>query len=101
MKAVKEGAEYIIVDVSETTGTPSQEDQNYFAESVFPFFEKTGLKALITVLPQGAISKMGAKRWQRTASSFAFSTYDVESTGDAEGLINDLRAGKAAKPTPG
>lgn len=88
--AVKKGAKFIIVDVSQCKGTPSQDDQDFFGKTLFPEFEKNGLRALITVVPATGVGKMGANRWKKTASSFKFELYEVDTTADAQNLIKSL-----------
>jgi hypothetical protein len=88
-------AKFVIVDVSKTTGVPLQEDQAYLVEKVFPAYKAGGLKAIITVVPASAITKMGAKRWQDSGSQFGFAMYEAASVADAEQLIRD-KASKAA-----
>lgn len=94
-EAVKKGAKFLVVDVSECKGTPSQEDQDFFGKTLFPEFEKNGLKALITVVPTSGIGKMGSNRWKKTASTFKFELYEVDAVADAQQLIKNLTS-KAA-----
>lgn len=95
MKCVKEkGAKFVVVDVSSAQGTPTQEDQDWFGTKVFPFFDKQGLKALITILPQSALTKLGAKTWQKTSIGFSFSNYEVGSLKAAGELVQSIMDGK-------
>lgn len=95
LEMVKKGAKILIVNVAESKGTPSPEEQEFFGKTLFPEFDKAGLKALITVLPSAGVTKMGANRWKKTASTFKFETYDVESEADAQSLVKTLQS-KAA-----
>ena len=68
----------IIVDTSITEGVLTQEDQERFQTDIFPEFEPNGVKALITVLPQSALSRLAARQWMRTGSQFGVEFIDVD-----------------------
>lgn len=85
---VKAGAaKWVIVDVSEATGTPSPDDQAWFGEVVFPAYREGGIAGLVNVLPQSAITQLGARKWSKTASDAGFPTYDTGSADDAWALV--------------
>ena len=86
------GARFVVVDVSGAKGVPSDEDQAWFAETVFPQYKTHGLAALVTVLPKSAITKLGASRWNRSASGFGFELAEVASLDDARALIAEKKA---------
>lgn len=69
----------MIVDVSEAKGVPSDADQTWLVESVFPQYQHYGLQALVTVLPKSAVAKLGAQRWKHSASGFVFQLAEVAS----------------------
>jgi len=64
--AKSDKAQVIIVDTSVATGTVSQEDQQWFGAFLFPEMQKAGIKAIITVLPASALTRMSTQRWKKT-----------------------------------
>jgi len=86
----KQGCQFIIVDVSKTQGVPTQEDQKWLGEVVFPGYEKAGLRAVVTIVPEDALTKLGASRWKKTGSDFNFAMFEVSSMADAEACIRDM-----------
>lgn len=80
-------ARFIVVDTSTTRGTPSREDQEYLITSVFPRYKAVGLKAIVTVVPNNALTRMGANRWKASGSDFGFAMYDAASVEDAHSLL--------------
>ena len=87
---VKSGAKYLIIETSKAKGVPKQDIQSWFGDTLFPAFDKAGLKAMITVVPESALSKMAAKNWIRNGSPFGFDSYDAASLDDAKNLIKKL-----------
>ena len=90
LKAVKAGeAEVVIIDISNAKGTPPQECQDWFGNTLFPAFsENKSFKGLINVLPKEVFAKLGADRWKKTAESgaFGFSIYESDSPESAKNL---------------
>lgn len=82
-----ERAKFVIVDVRKTTGVPTQDDQNYLVQTVFPAYKKANLLAIVTLVPESAVAKMGAKRWQSSGSQFGFKMFEAGSLDDANGLL--------------
>lgn len=82
-------AKYVIVDVATTTGTPSARDQDYVNRFVFPRYREGGLEAIITVVPQSAVTKMGAKRWIHNGNAWRFGMYETASVEDARRLVDE------------
>ncbi len=80
---VKSGAKALIIDVSNAKGVVSQEEQAWFADWVFPEYDKNGLELIITILPQSALTEMAAKKWNQTASSFSFQSFETQSIQNA------------------
>jgi hypothetical protein len=97
MEQVSAGACYLVIDVGEARGVPSPEDQSWFAEVVFPAYRKGGLKAMVNVVPRSGVARLGANRWQRTASQFGFDTFDSSDLSAALDLIAE-RYGVRATP---
>jgi hypothetical protein len=77
MAQVKAGARYLVIDVGECRGVPAPDDQAWFGEVVFPSYQRDGLKAMINVVPRSGVARLGANRWQRSASRFGFDTFDT------------------------
>jgi hypothetical protein len=88
MSVVKAGkAKFVIVDVRKTKGVPTQDDQDFLVKTVFPAFHAGGVQAIVTLVPESAVTKMGAKRWQSSGSQFGFKMYEAGSPEDAESLL--------------
>ncbi len=94
LKLVQEGqVQVIIVDVSNASGTPPMEVQQWFGEELFPGYKQSpSFKGLINILPKKAITKMGAKHWKKTAESeqFGFTVYETDSMEAAEKLAGEM-----------
>lgn len=82
---VQAGARFLVIDVGECHGVPTPEHQAWFADAVFPAYRAAGLKAMINVVPRSGAARLGANRWQRTASAFGFDTFD---TSDVEAALD-------------
>ena len=95
MAQVKAGARYLIIDVGDCRGVPSAADQAWFGEVVFPAYRRDGLKALINVVPKSGVARLGASRWQRTASRFGFDTFDTSDVAAALDLIAERFGARA------
>lgn len=88
MKAVDSGqAKFVLVDVRKTKGVPTQDDQDFLVQKTFPLFKAAGLHAIVTLVPESAVTKMGAKRWQSAGSQFGFKMYEAGSPEDASSLL--------------
>lgn len=81
--------DFVVVNVSTTQGVPAQEDQQWLGDYVFPGYESAGLKAVITIVPQDALTQLGASRWRQTGSTFKFDMFEVASLEDAKACIRD------------
>ena len=71
------------------------EVQKWFGEVLFPGYKShPGFKGLINILPQSAITKMGANHWKKTAQGdqFGFTVYDTDSMQNAEKLALEMMA---------
>ncbi len=94
MKAVQnEGVELIIIDMMDAKGTPPTECQSWFGEVLFPGFNQNpDFKGLVNVLPESAITKMGAKRWKQTATTrqVGIDVYETDSMDGAKKLATEL-----------
>jgi hypothetical protein len=82
--AIKFKAKAVIIDTSQSKGTPLVDDQKWFGEYLFPNMQKAGIKAIITVLPKDALAKLGAKSWNKTGSMFEIDFIEVGSVAEAE-----------------
>lgn len=94
MEEVQKGnLKAVIIDISHAKGTPPQECQQWFGEVLFPGFKKSAnFKGLINVLPENAITKMGASNWKRTATAdqFGFQVFEAGSVDAAYDIVKDL-----------
>lgn len=80
-------ASFVIVDVRTASGVPSLDDQDYLVKSVFPAYKRGGLKAIVTLVPASALTKLGAQRWQDNGSAFGFGMFEAGSPSDADALL--------------
>ena len=80
----------IIIDTSESQGVLTQEDQGWIGDYVFPTYQAHGVKAVITVLPQSALTNMAAKRWQKTGSGFGIEFIEADSVATAKKIVANL-----------
>ena len=87
MAQVAAGARYLIIDVGECRGVPAPDDQAWFGDTVFPAYRAAGLRAMINVVPRSGAARLGASRWQRTASKFGFDTFDTSDLAAALDLV--------------
>lgn len=87
MDQVKAGVRFLVIDVGDCRGAPTPEDQAWFGDTVFPSYRAHGLQALINVVPRSGKTRLGANRWQRTASEFGFDTFDTSDVSAALDLI--------------
>ncbi len=69
----------VIVESSKADGVPPQDVQEWFGKELFPQFNANGVKAIITVVPESALTKLAAKRWKNTGSPFGFDMLEVDS----------------------
>ncbi len=94
LQVVQEGSvEIIIIDISNAKGTPPMEVQQWFGEVLFPGYKAVPtFKGLINIMPQSAITKMGANHWKKTAQSeqFGFLVYETDSMENAEQIVAEL-----------
>jgi hypothetical protein len=90
MKLVERGeARLIVIDVSAASGVPSQEDQDWFAETVFPFYGAHRLAALVNVRARSALTNLGARRWRVNAAGCGVETFEVPSVEAALDLLRE------------
>ena len=64
-----------------------------------------GLKAMINVVPWSGATRLGANRWQRTASQLGFDTFDTSDVAAALDLIAErygvlIRSRRACRSGP-
>ena len=83
-KAKSAPVKCVVVDTSDAIGTPFPEDQKWFGEYLFPNMQANGVKAIITVLPKNALTKLGTKTWTKTGTQFNMDFLEVASLEDAE-----------------
>lgn len=88
-----QGLEVVIIDISKAVGTPPLEVQKWFGEVLFPGFkENASFKGLINIIPTSTITKMGAKKWKKTAESdqIGFLVYETDSMESADKLAKEM-----------
>jgi len=80
-------ARFIVVDIGETTGTPSAMDHDYVNRFVYPRYRRGGLKAIVTVIPHSARTRMGTKGWNRSGRTWRFAMHEAATVQDARDLL--------------
>ena len=86
LEQVKSGINKLYLDISDTQGVPSQNRQDWFANTLFPKFADNGMKAIFTILPKSALTKLASKKWTKIGAPFNFGMYDVSSIEGAKKL---------------
>lgn len=81
----------IIIDTAQAKGVAKQEDQNWFQSVIFPELEALGVKAVITVLPVSALSRLAARQWNRTGQLFGIDFIDADTLETARSIAQDYR----------
>lgn len=90
LKAVQEdGCKSIIVDCRQTKGVVRQEDQEWMDNYLFPEYVKAGLKAIITILPKSALSKLSTMNYKKTGSQHGIHMYECKDMETAEKLAKE------------
>jgi hypothetical protein len=88
MKAVEQyKVKAAIVDSSQAEGVPYLEDQKWFEDVLFPKFQILGVKAVITVLPNNALTRLGVKTWLNTGKKFGMEFIEVATYEDANKYV--------------
>jgi hypothetical protein len=90
------GAKSWIVDLTRDPGVPSQEDQNWIETFNAENAVRKGVRACINVHGASALSKMGARRWSKSASDKGMLIYDCGTLEEALEIAAQVAAGKAA-----
>lgn len=90
------GAKSWIVDLTHDPGVPSQEDQGWIESFNAENAVRKGVRACINVHGASALSKLGARRWSKSASDKGMLVYDCASLEDALEIASRVAAGKAA-----
>ncbi len=88
------GIKVAIIDARNAKGVPSQERQKWFETSLYPTLGQRGLIAVITVLPQSAITLLASKRWIKSGSQFSFDSFEANSLTTAYELADNIVANK-------
>jgi hypothetical protein len=90
MQLVERGeVRVIVIDVSAATGVPSQEDQEWFARTVFPFYGAHGLSALVNVRARSAMTNLGARRWRVNAAGCGVEALEAPTLAGALELLRE------------
>ena len=72
----------VIVDTAQVKGVLSLENQAWIAEDFFPRLSQTGLRALVSVVPQSAIAQLTNKR-SFLGAQVPFEVLQVDSLAEA------------------
>lgn len=92
---VERGLRTVIVDTSQARGVLSLENQAWIAEDFFPRLSKTGVRALVSVVPQSAIAHLTNKRSFNDAQ-VPFEIVQVNSVADAHEVAVRVMNGQPA-----
>ncbi len=72
-------AKVIIMDTAKAKGVMNLTDQAWLGTYLFPELYKAGLRAVITVTPTEATTKLSTQRWNRTGQLSEISFVEVSS----------------------
>lgn len=85
-QVIQGNAQVVIVETSTAKGVPPQDVQDWFGSTLFPKFRENNLKAIVTVLPKSALTKLASKRWMSTGKPFTFEMFECASLDDAKDI---------------
>ncbi len=90
LKAIQENrAKAIIVNTANATGVAKKEDLKWFDNYLFGELEKAGLKAIITVIPQDALTRLSASYWKNTGKTFGIEFLETATLEKAKELVSE------------
>ena len=89
------GLTTVIVDTSQVKGVLSLENQAWIAEDFFPRLSKTGLRALVSVVPKSAIAHLTNKR-SFVGASVPFEILQVDTLAEAHAVAVRVMNGDRA-----
>lgn len=75
----------LISDSSKVTDVPTDDCMEWLGKEMVPLLSKAGVKRLITIVPQTALSRLGTKSWQRQV--MGIDMYDVKNMAEALTLV--------------
>lgn len=93
-EAGRVGAVSWIVDLTDDPGVPSQADLAWIGSSAVGLAKRNGVRAIVNVHGASQVTRMGSKRWSKSASDGGLATYDCANMRDALQLAADLAAGR-------
>jgi hypothetical protein len=62
----KHGGKGVIVDTKHSKGALSIEDQQWLVDVFFPKMAKIGVRAIVTIVPESAVTRISAKNWSQS-----------------------------------
>jgi hypothetical protein len=83
--AGKLGVKSWVIDLTEAPGVPTQVDQSWLANNGHSLLISQGIVAIINIVGDSAMAKMGAHRWSETADKMGIHIFNTISL--AEGLL--------------
>ena len=90
------GAKSWIVDLTRDPGVPTQADLKWIETDGAQLSLDNGVQAVINVHGASALSKMGARRWSKSATDKGLMVYDCATLEDALEIAAQVADGKAA-----
>jgi hypothetical protein len=95
-EAQRLGAKSWIVDLTREPGVPSQDDLKWIETFNVANALRKGVVACINVHGASVIAKLGARRWNKSASDGGMLTYDCASLDEALEIAAQVASGRAA-----
>ena len=80
------GVTSLITDSSKVLDVPFPENVEWLGTELIPMLAKAGVKKLISIVPQTALSRLGTKSWQNKV--LGIDMYDVKDMAEAIKLVN-------------
>jgi hypothetical protein len=96
IEAQRLGTRSWIADLRRSPGVPSQADQKWIEEQGAGESVRNGVRACINLHGASALSKLGATRWLKSASSNGMLTFECGTLEDALEIAAQVASGKAA-----
>lgn len=94
-EALRLGTKSWIADLRRDPGVPSQADQKWIEEQGVGESVRNGVRACINLHGASALSKLGAKRWLKSAGDNGMQTYECASLEDALEIAARVASGRS------
>jgi len=94
VEAQRLGTRSWIADLRRDPGVPSQDDQKWIEDQGVGESVRNGVRACINLHGASALSRLGAKRWLKSASNNGMQTFECGTLEDALEIAAKVASGK-------